>query len=123
MKYKNFEDTPVWKKAHQITLDVYKITGKFPKEEIYNLTSQIRRAALSIEANIAEAFGRFHFLDKVNFYLNSRGSLEELKNHLITSFDLGLINEYFFEQITAKMSEVREEINKVIKSFRASYKS
>lgn len=121
MKYKNFEDTPVWKKAHQITLDIYKLTSKFPKEEIYNLISQMRRAVLSVEANIAEAFGRFHFLDKANFYLNARGSLEELKSHLITSFDLGFLNEDFLKKITAKMDEVREEINIIIKSLRTPY--
>lgn len=123
MKYKNFENIPVWKKAHQITLDIYKITSKFPKEETYNLISQMRRAVLSVEANIAEAFGRFHFLDKVNFYLNARGSLEELKSHLITSLDLGFLDENSFKQTNVEMGEVREEINRIIKSFRASCKS
>lgn len=122
MKYKNFEETPVWQKAHDLMLHIYDITSKFPKVEVYNITSQMRRASLSVEANIAEAFGRFHYLEKANFYLNARGSLEELKSHLITSKDLKFITEKDSLIIMDNVRVVREEINIIIKSFRNSKK-
>lgn len=118
MKYRNFEETSVWQKAHEISLFIYETTSHFPKIETYNLTSQMRRAVLSIEANIAEAFGRYHYLDKSNFYLNARGSLEELKSHSITSKDLKFITQDTFLEILDRINEVREEINKLVKSFR-----
>lgn len=118
MKYKSFTDTTVWQKAHQITLFIYDFTSSFPKEEVYNLTSQMRRSALSIEANIAEAFGRYHYLDKTKFYLNARGSLEELNSHCITATDLKFVSENNYQEILQKIDAVRSEINKVIKSFR-----
>ncbi len=118
MKYKSFADTSVWQKAHKITLWVYDITSKFPKEEVYNLTSQIRSSALSIEANIAEGFGRYHCLDKAKFYLNARGSLEELSSHCITAKDLKFIPEKVYLELIQEIDIVRSEINKVIKTFR-----
>ena len=65
---RNFRDLDAWKKAHDLTIDVYKITEKFPKEELYGIISQLRRAASSVGANIAEGFARYHFKDKVRFY-------------------------------------------------------
>lgn len=90
-KIKRFEDMQVWQMGKDLTLKVYEVTCKFPKEEIYGLTSQVRRAALSVPANVAEGFGRFHFLDKAKFYLNARGSLYELKSHLLIAKELGFI--------------------------------
>lgn len=91
MKFTSFTEMPVWQKAHRLVLDIYKLTASFPMEEVYGLISQARRSALSISGNIAEAFGRFHYLDKNRFYLNARGSLEETKNYLIVSYDLEYI--------------------------------
>ena len=65
MKSKSFKELIVWQKAHQFVLAVYKMTKSFPKEEIFGLTSQFRRAAVSIPANIAEGYGRYHYLDKI----------------------------------------------------------
>ena len=92
-RYKSFEDTPVWQRAHGLVLKIYEISTRFPKEEMYTLTSQIRRAVISVEANIAEAFGRYHYLNKLNFYYNARGSLEESKSHWITTKDLKYITQ------------------------------
>ncbi len=81
----------VWKAAHQVTVKIYRVTRKFPDEERYGLTSQMRRAAVSIPANIAEGYGRRKAQDKARFYNISRGSAEELKYHLILAKDLGYL--------------------------------
>lgn len=74
-------------------MEVYQLTTHFPKEESFVLTSQIRRAALSAPANIAEGFGRYHYLDKAKFYLNARGSLYELKSHLLIVQELDYLSQ------------------------------
>lgn len=78
----------MWQKAHQFVLDVYVMTEKFPKTEIYGLTSQLRRAAVSIAANIAEGFKKRGYKDKARFYNISQGSLEECHYYLILANDL-----------------------------------
>ena len=83
-----FEDLLVWQKAHQFVLAVYRLSGTFPKDETYGLTSQIRRAAVSISANIAEGFRRRGSADKSRFYNIAQGSLEECRYYLILVRDL-----------------------------------
>ncbi len=85
---KRFEDVIVWQKAHQFVLSVYKLTRRFPKEEIYTLTSQFRRAAISISSNIAEGFKKRTKPDKIKFYNIAQGSIEECRYYLILSRDL-----------------------------------
>jgi len=86
---KNFTDLIVWQKAHQLVLAIYQISKVFPKNEIYGLTSQLRRAAISVPANIAEGFVKTTNIDKVRFMNYSQGSLEEYKYYLILANDLG----------------------------------
>ena len=74
-------------------MEIYQLTAYLPKEEAFVLTPQIRRAALSVPANIAEGFGRYHYLDKAKFYLNARGSLYELKSHLLIAQELGYFSQ------------------------------
>jgi len=74
-KIRNFEQLEAWQEGKEVVLKAYEISKDFPKEEACGLTSQVIRAALSIPANIAEGFGRYHFMDKAKFYLNARGSL------------------------------------------------
>jgi four helix bundle protein len=81
--FKTFADMPVWQHAMEIAEAVHSLTDNLPKKEDYGFTSQIRRSALSISAIIAEAYGRQHTLDKINFYYNSRGSLTETQSHLM----------------------------------------
>ena len=76
-----------------IAIETYQISAHFPREESFVLASQVRRAALSVPANIAEGFGRYHYLDKAKFYLNARGSLYELKSHLLIAQELGYFNQ------------------------------
>ena len=87
-KSKKFEELIVWQKAHQIVLKVYKITSCFPKDELFGLTSQYRKAAVSIPANIAEGFGRSGIKDKIKFYNIAQGSLNECYYYNILSRDL-----------------------------------
>lgn len=113
-KYKTFEGLSVWQKSKDLILEIYRYTKSFPKEEVYNLTSQIRRAALSVAANIAEAFGRYHYLDKNKFYYNARGSLEELRSHFIISKELSYISNDIFDKLNKQFNEISEELNKII---------
>ena len=89
----SFENIIAWQKAHEFTLNVYKTTNKFPKEELFSLTSQFRRAAISIEANIAEGSKRLSRKAKLSFFNISQGSLEECRNYIILSKDLGYLEE------------------------------
>jgi len=86
---KSFEDLIVWQKAHQFVLGTYTYTEKFPKAEMYGLVSQLRRAAVSIPANIAEGFKRRTKPDKARLMNIAQGSLEECQYYLILARDLG----------------------------------
>lgn len=107
---KKFTELVVWQKAHQFVLNSYKLTSRFPKEEIYGLTSQLRRAAVSIAANIAEGFGKKGKKDKVRYFNISQGSIEECKYYLILARDLG----YPFEE---QMEIHLEEVSKLANSY------
>jgi four helix bundle protein len=85
---KNFTDLIVWQKAHQFIWNVYRYAATFPKEEIYALTSQFKRAAISIAANIAEGFKKRSNKDKIKYYNTSQGSVEECRCYLILGRDL-----------------------------------
>jgi four helix bundle protein len=85
----NFQDLIVWQRAHQFVLSVYKLSKLFPREELYGLTSQFRRAAVSVPANIAEGFKKRGRADKVRFMNIAEGSLEECRYYLILTDDLG----------------------------------
>ncbi|OGF19544.1 hypothetical protein A3G56_01015 [Candidatus Falkowbacteria bacterium RIFCSPLOWO2_12_FULL_45_10] len=113
---KNFYDLEVWKKGHSLVLDIYKLTQRFPKEELYGIISQIRRAASSITANIAEGFERFHFKDKIRFYYQARGSIAEVQNFLLLAKDLNFINLEECKILGEKANEVRKLLNGLIRS-------
>lgn len=91
-KAERFQDLEVWQKAHQLVLAVYKITQTFPNEEKFGLVSQMRRAGVSIAANIAEGFKKRGTRDKSNFYNIAQGSLEELRYYFILSRDLSYLS-------------------------------
>ena len=95
----SFENIIAWQKAHSFVLPVYRVTGHFPKDEIFGLTSQFRRAAVSIEANIAEGYKKLSKADKLRFFNISQGSLEECRDYIILSRDLGYINQKEFEEL------------------------
>ncbi|MBL7862382.1 MAG: four helix bundle protein [Cyclobacteriaceae bacterium] len=95
---KSFKDLIVWQKAHQLVLSIYKVTKDFPREEMYGLTSQLRRSAVSVAANIAEGFKKRGYADKLKFMNTAQGSLSETSYHLLLANDLeytkagGLLN-------------------------------
>ncbi|MFA5828292.1 MAG: four helix bundle protein [Candidatus Shapirobacteria bacterium] len=84
----DFYDLNSWKESHALVISVYKILDKFPRVEKYGVCDQLRRAASSISANIAEGFGRYHFNDKIKFYFQARGSLKEVQNFILLAKDL-----------------------------------
>src|SRR3982751_5695282 len=87
-KSKSFEDVELWKKAHAWVLSIYRFTERFPRHETYGLTSQLRRAAVSVPANFAEGFRKSGRADKIRFYNIAQGSLEESRYYLILARDL-----------------------------------
>lgn len=90
---KTYKDLTVWKKSYNLTLEIYKITKLFPKEETYSLISQMRRAAISVVSNIVEGFCRQHTQEYIQFLHHSYSSLAELETQLLLSKDLGYVKE------------------------------
>jgi four helix bundle protein len=92
VKAKTFQELVVWQKSHQFVLKIYKISQSFPQNELFGLVSQIRRAGVSVPANIAEGFKRKGQADKVRFFNISQASLEEVRYYLILANDLGYVD-------------------------------
>ncbi len=110
--HKDFTSLEAWNKCQAVKLFFYnEVIPKLPKEEQYALNSQIRRAAISITANIAEGYGRFHYQEGIQFYRISRGSLYELKDHLISSFELGYIPHDLKEKGLQNIEEAKRLLN------------
>jgi len=116
---RRFEDLKVWQKAHELVLLVYKLTAKFPAEEKYGLSSQKRRAAVSVASNIVEGFKRRTVKDSLNFYNTADASLEELRYQSLVARDLGYILEIEYEQLI----KLEEEVSKMLYSWIKSQKS
>ena len=110
MKIKSYKDLNIWKRSIGLVEDIYKITQNFPKEEIYGLTSQLRRAAVSIPSNIAEGFTRLHNKEYRQFLYISLGSCAELNTQIIISSRLSYISS---EKANGTLNEI-EEISKMI---------
>ena len=113
---KSFKDLIVWQEGHKLALLVYVSTSQFPKEEIFALTSQMRRAAVSITSNIAEGFGRRQTKDKEHFYVMSRGSLDELISQIQLAFDLHYIDETIYEKLNAQSESAARLLNALLKA-------
>ena len=96
---RDFTDLNTWKKGHELVLSIYTLTKNFPKDEVFGLTSQMRRAVVSVTSNIAEGFGRHGYKEKIQFYYLSQGSLIELKNQLIIANDIKYINADDFKKV------------------------
>lgn len=111
---KNFQGLQVWQEAHQLVLSVYRMSGTFPAEERYGLTSQIRRAAVSVAANIAEGFKRKGKRDKMRFYNLSEASLEEVKYYLVLARDLNYAADT--EPLTNQAESVSRMLYRLIES-------
>ncbi|MFA6269668.1 MAG: four helix bundle protein [Candidatus Paceibacterota bacterium] len=122
-KIKSFTDLNVWKEGHKLVIMIYKTTKNFPKDEIFGLTNQIRRAVVSITSNIAEGFSRNTFKDKAQFYSIALGSLTEVQNQLLVSRDVGYIDNKIFQEIGGQTVIVSKLCNGLLKSNRLKHNS
>lgn len=113
---KTFQDIKVWQKAHGLVIEIYKMTVKFPAEEKYGLSSQIRRAMVSVASNIVEGFKRKSVKDRVHFYNVADASLEEVKYQLLVARDLKYINEILYRVLINSAEEVSKMLNSWIKT-------
>ena len=104
---KDFRDLQVWHKAHQLTLTVYRLTATFPREELYGLTTQLRRSSASIAANLAEGCGRHGEAELARFCSIAMGSASELEYHLLLARDLNLLNAADYTALANQTTEVK----------------
>lgn len=110
----------IWQKSHQIVLALYQITAAFPKDELYGLTSQMRRAAVSIPANIAEGCGRNGDAELARFLQISMGSASEVEYYLQLALDLGFIRSEVFTPLERDLVEVKRMLNSFLQKLRAN---
>lgn len=115
-KIKNFTDLDAWKEAHKLVLMVYKATKTFPKEEMFGLISQMRRAAISITSNIAEGFSRQSYKEKLQFYSMAQGSVTELQSQLLVAKDISYISDMEFKELDGQSIKTHKIISGLIKS-------
>ncbi len=111
---RNYKNYLVWEKGHQLTLDVYGLVAKYPKEELYNLVSQMKRSSSSIPTNIAEGCGRKSDKDFSRFLYIAFGSANELEYQILLSLDLDLITAEQGKLILSKVEEVKKMLNSLI---------
>ena len=116
MAYRHFTEMPVWQKAHKVVLLVYKLTSAFPESEKYALTGQMRRAAVSITSNIAEAFGRRTGKDKARFYTHARGSCYEVQSQDYVARDVNYLKPADFAELDQALGEIIHDLNKITKT-------
>ena len=116
---KNFKESKVWQKSHQLTLAIYQITNKFPREELFGLTGQLRRASASIPANIAEGCGRKGEADFARFLQIAAGSASELEYHILLSHEIGLLKMDDYHKLADSVSEVKRMLTVFIRKLRA----
>lgn len=113
-KIKSFKELKIWQKGMEIVKDIYKLTANFPKEEVYGLTSQMRRSAVSIPSNIAEGFKRFHSKEYMQFLHIALGSAAELETQIIISKELGFINESELQSVSEKIDHSSKMISALL---------
>src|SRR4030095_16595621 len=116
MAFRDFTRMSVWQKAHELLLEIYKLTNKFPDSEKFGMTSDMRRAANSTLHNIAEGYGRFENKDKSRFYKISRGSAYELISQSLASYSLQYVNQEEKENLKWRLVGIIDEIDLIIKS-------
>ncbi len=120
MAYNDFTEMPVWQKTNEVVKQVYQLCVRLPRSEEYALSSQMKRAVVSIAANIAEAFGRNHAKDKINFYLFARGSAFELRSHLLIAKNLCFLTDSDIDPIDEACKDIIYSLNKIIKGLTPS---
>jgi len=117
---KDFRSLKVWEKAHALTLAVYKATETFPKQELYSLTNQIQRAAVSIPANIAEGCGKDSDAELKRYFTIAMGSASELEYLLLLAHDLGYLQENSYQPMQNDLVETRKMLNAFIQKLKST---
>jgi four helix bundle protein len=119
MDMKDFRRLKVWEKAHRLTLGVYKATTRFPREESYGLSAQLRRASASVPANIAEACGRRGSREMAKFLQIGMGSASEMEYELLLARDLGYLEETAYLGLQASVTELEKMLASLLRKVRA----
>ena len=114
----HWKDLEVWKKAHALVLKIYKLTDKFPPNEKYGLTDQLRRASYSVPANLVEGQSRNTTREYLSFLYNARGSVEEVRYFLLLSKDLGYIEDEVYKEFEREYELVSKMLNGIITSLK-----
>ena len=114
-KISAFTDLIVWQEGHALVLDVYRYSETFPQKEIFGLTNQMRRAAVSVTSNIAEGFSRQSMKEKVQFYSIAKGSLTELQSQLLVARDVGFLKEENYKILSRRVDTVGRLLTGFIK--------
>jgi len=118
---KDFRSLKVWEKAHALTLAIYKSTEQFPKQEIYSLTNQIQRAAVSIPANIAEGCGKDSDAELKRYSSIAMGSSSELEYLLLLAHDLGYLQPHLYQTLQSDLVETRKMLNGFIQKLKSNH--
>ena len=117
---RDFHKIDVWKRSHQLTVAIYKVTENYPKEEIFGLTSQIRRAMSSVPTNIAEGCGRNSDAELFNFFNIASGSASEVEYQILLSQELGYIDESTATELAKEIAEVRKMLGSYMRKLKAN---
>jgi len=115
---KSFKDMQIWQVAMCVAERIFELSEDLPRKEDYGLTSQIRRSSLSISANIAEAFGRYHIFDKIKFYFIARGSITETQSHLEYGSRVGYFSKEIVKKLDSDLEDICKDLNKIIVTLR-----
>jgi four helix bundle protein len=115
-KVGDFTELRTWQAARKLRQEIYRLTKSFPEEERFGLAAQMRRAAVSVTANLAEGYGRFSYQENMQFCRQSRGSVYELRDHLTTALDAGYLSRERFRQLDQIALDVIRLLNGYIRS-------
>ena len=115
-KVGDFTELRTWQAARKLRLELYRLTNNFPEEEKFGLAAQIRRAAVSVTANLAEGYGRFSYQENIQFCRQSRASVYELRDHLTTALDAGYLSRDKFRELNTVALDVTRLLNGYIRS-------
>ncbi len=122
MKIKSYKDLDIWKRSIKLIRDIYEVTGLFPKEELYGITSQIRISAVSIPSNIAEGFTRFHNKEYIQFLYIALGSCAELETQIIIARNLNYLDDMQSSKISDELEIICKMITNLIKKINNTVK-
>jgi four helix bundle protein len=117
----DYRKLSVWEKAHSLVVSVYKVTRAFPKEEMFALTSQVRRACVSIPANIAEGCGRGGNVELGRFLQIASGSAHELEYHFLLATELGYLTSEEYDKINKQINEIKRMLSALIKKIKTEH--